>query len=291
MYSHRAHADRLPDDRVIAVESPRPQPFADQRHRWRALSILLPSELPPDDRLHSENTQDVRRHASGPQHFRFAPAQNDVLERWSVDANVKRTRVPHRLPPSQRDPSRRRSLSGNLQATSCDGHQFIGIAVGERPHQHAMDDGEDRRVGANANRQRQDRNRSETRLATEHAQRVSEIPDQFFEDRHAPHLPVRLVQVSSIPQLEPRRATSLLVGQTATAVLVNEHREVAVELLREIALSLSVAEDREQPREVPKQRRPAWLTHLATGAASGRSPPTAAPSCWFPPRAAVVPPW
>ena len=61
----------------------------------------------------------------------------------------------------------------------------------------------------------------------------------------------------ALPSVRLGGTASLLVGQAAAAVLVHEHREVAIELLRQIAVIAVVRDDREQPREVTNQRAPA----------------------------------
>jgi hypothetical protein len=49
------------------------------------------------------------------------------------------------------------------------------IGEGERPQQHSVDDTEDRAVGADAERERADRDRGEARVPAQRAERVDEI--------------------------------------------------------------------------------------------------------------------
>ena len=51
----------------------------------------------------------------------------------------------------------------------------VGIGPRQRPQQHGVDDAEDRGVGADAERQREDRHRGEARIARERAGAETQI--------------------------------------------------------------------------------------------------------------------
>src|SRR6185503_2543484 len=54
-------------------------------------------------------------------------------------------------------------------------HQLIGLPERKRPQEHRVDDGEDRGVGADAERQREDGHGGETRAREQHADGVAKI--------------------------------------------------------------------------------------------------------------------
>ena len=54
-------------------------------------------------------------------------------------------------------------------------HERVGLRVGERTQQHAVDDAEDRAAGADAERQRQDGDDREARSPRQLAQRVAGV--------------------------------------------------------------------------------------------------------------------
>jgi hypothetical protein len=61
----------------------------------------------------------------------------------------------------------------------------LGIAEGERLEQDAANHAEDRGVGADAERERQERGRGEARGAAQCAEAVAKILEQLIEERHA----------------------------------------------------------------------------------------------------------
>ena len=59
-----------------------------------------------------------------------------------------------------------------------DQHEIVGAREGQRPQQHGVDDAEDRGVGADADRNRQDREQKKARRPPEGARGVAEILQQ-----------------------------------------------------------------------------------------------------------------
>ena len=69
--------------------------------------------------------------------------------------------------------------------------QPLRVGIRQRPQQHGVDHGEDRDVGADAERQREDGGEGEARLPDEEPQRVAEIMKEHRKDlgwRQAPAL-------------------------------------------------------------------------------------------------------
>ena len=62
-----------------------------------------------------------------------------------------------------------------------------GSAPRQRPQQHGVDDAEDRRVGADAEREREDGDGGKARAAKERACPVAEILPEGFEQRGSAH--------------------------------------------------------------------------------------------------------
>ena len=55
-----------------------------------------------------------------------------------------------------------------------DTHELVGVIEGQRLEQHTLDDAEDRRVGADAERERKHRDEGEQRRTREPAQNTTE---------------------------------------------------------------------------------------------------------------------
>ena len=58
--------------------------------------------------------------------------------------------------------------------------EAVGFGIRQRPQQHGADDGEDRGVGADAERQRQDGGQREGAILAEQPEREAEILNQSF---------------------------------------------------------------------------------------------------------------
>ena len=64
--------------------------------------------------------------------------------------------------------------------------ELVGMVERQRPQQHRFDDCEERRVGADAERERQDRRGGESRLETKEAQRAANILHKHGEVSPSP---------------------------------------------------------------------------------------------------------
>jgi hypothetical protein len=62
-----------------------------------------------------------------------------------------------------------------------DHHQAVGLGEGQWAQQDPVEHAEDRGIGANAERQRQQRRQRERRIARQRASRVARVPDQVIE--------------------------------------------------------------------------------------------------------------
>ncbi|MGH8176771.1 MAG: hypothetical protein ACREV5_10970 [Steroidobacter sp.] len=67
-----------------------------------------------------------------------------------------------------------------------DRHESVGLMIGQRAEQHRVDDAEDRAVGANAKRQRQDSNGREGWIPFQGDQAVAHVPRQIFDPGQPP---------------------------------------------------------------------------------------------------------
>ena len=66
-----------------------------------------------------------------------------------------------------------------------DGDKALGIGVGKRAQQHAVDDAEDGGVGADAERESEYGDDGESRRFSQHSQRVAKIAEEILEELHA----------------------------------------------------------------------------------------------------------
>ena len=87
---------------------------------------------------------------------------------------LRELEVLRRRDPELIEPQRRKAAG--------DEHQPVRLRVSQRPEDHAVDDGEDRRVGPDAERQRQDGDEGESRRPQEVPDGVTEVLDQGGHD-------------------------------------------------------------------------------------------------------------
>ena len=131
-------------------------------------------------------------------------AGEDDVGRRPIDAGVERTSPAHRLPSPQRNPARR-----SIVIQSCQRHQSVGIRVGQRPHRHGVDDGEHRRIGTDADRQREEGDGGEARLASTAANGVAEILGERLHQRYSAHVTMGLAQLHRAAERHTRRSIRL----------------------------------------------------------------------------------
>ena len=162
---HADHGDRLAveddgatDDRRIAGEAPLPEAVADHRHPGRRRRLLVGVEQATGHRLHPQHRQQSGRGADTVEPLRLAvPGEVRAPPRHRrhgredpvLPAPVEVLRVRHR-----RVGERRLDVANQQQP--------VGVRIGEGAQQDAVDEAEDHGVGADSQRQRQNRDGGES---------------------------------------------------------------------------------------------------------------------------------
>ena len=117
-----------------------------------------------------------------------------------------------------------------------------GIRVGQRPHQDRVDDREDRRAGADAEREGEDGDGREPRRAAEEPQPVARVLPEAFERAPAPLCARRFLDQGLVAQLAPRGGLGFVRGFAAGHALANRHREVSGDLVVQFELAAPAEE-------------------------------------------------
>ena len=166
------HDQRPADGGRIPAVAPQPGAVRQQRRAGGAGAILVGGEQAAEGGTDAEHRQQVRRHPDRADAFRLAAAgqvvvaadgERDVGEgAGAADVEVLRGREP-----VLGDAQARRSVPEDDEA--------IGIGVGQRAEEQRAGDAEDRGVGADAERQRQDGGDGHTRRGRQRAPGVSQI--------------------------------------------------------------------------------------------------------------------
>src|SRR4029453_1411586 len=105
----------------------------------------------------------------------------------------------------------RHVVSADARRALTDVDQAIFVAIDERPEKHAPDDAEDRRVGADAQCERDDDCCGEALGASESAQSEPNVLREYachVEPAIAPDISNRIARQPHVPELFPPRAPS-----------------------------------------------------------------------------------
>ena len=116
-------------------------------------------------------------------------------------------------------------------------HQLFRMSDRERAQHHGVDQAEDRRVGADAEGEREDGDQREAGAPAQHARRVAQIGDQRLEPDEDVGVAHPLLLQRSVAEAAPRLAQGLRPAQAARHQLVGAlgemERHLAVEVPRQ----------------------------------------------------------
>ena len=185
----------------------------------------------PTKRLLAKRVEDARRHAhplktcrlatTDERHECGARSERRVRQRAAVRANLQElgnVDSTRSLRSSRRRLSRRRR---NDQT-----NELAGILVRQRLDQQRMDDAEDGRVGADAERQRQDGHCGKARRPAQHPRGVVQIPPGIIQPAQGAFVAVALLHLLDAAERALRRESGLVGRQAAASKLVFEQLEV-----------------------------------------------------------------
>ena len=187
------HLHDAADHLRVAVEALLPQPIADHGDARSVGTIVGGGNRAAEQRANAEHRKEFGGHSLVVQAHGFAHASQcqrvaephcDVVERVIVALPVE--------PVRGRDAGARRAyggVEGRGGRVESRGHeqQLLAVWIGQRPQQHLVDDGEDRRVAPDADRQRQDHRRGEAGTSPQAARHVTDVAHQVL-DRRGPSL-------------------------------------------------------------------------------------------------------
>src|SRR5262245_63953365 len=208
-----------------------PECVTEERHTRGFGPVLFRREGPPQLRRQAKCRKHVGRNQKTFQFLRFAfpPPQ---IETASPKSNQMFESLRLRLP-----------FEVTLYASAHDGvTTFLSFCHPEQPlrlvvrhgiEQHCIDDAEDRRVRPNTERQRDDGNQREDRMLEQHSQRVAYILPQRFKLIPRARFPNFLFNLLPAPKLDQGHAASRCWIETFVDLLLDEHLQIGVNLLRQ----------------------------------------------------------
>ncbi len=168
-----ARRDRLADDTLVAAVAPLPELVAQQHDAGAARRFVALDEGSPAQRGHAERVEEVRADRRALHALRAFAAREreegrreagDRLELRALAPPVEEVRVGSLAP-----------VELFLRVRLPEVDEPRRVFEGQRPQERRVHDREDGAVGADAQRQRHDRDQSEARLLQQHAHRVSHV--------------------------------------------------------------------------------------------------------------------
>ena len=115
--------------------------------------------------------------------------------------------------------------------------ELLGVGERQRPKEHAVQDGEHRRVRADAERERERRDDREARCAAERSKGEADVLDQSLEPHAAPHLARHFLHMADVAELAPRRGFGIARRFAACDAIAYRHGEVRADLVVEIRVA------------------------------------------------------
>ncbi len=126
--------------------------------------------------------------------------------------------------------------------------QAIRIGIRQRTEEDRVDEAEDGGVGADTERQREDRGERETGIAPQHAQRVADIPDERFDDGNPSLVADPFLGLFDTAELAERDAARIRLRQSAPQVIADTLVDVLPNLHVELSLDIRSTKQCLKPR-------------------------------------------
>ena len=164
-----AQRNRFPDHVLRTIEAGLPESLADDDDPFGVGHVFRRGEAAAADDRRAEELEEVDRHLAGPQLLRER-APGVVHDAGAEDRDVLDDRI-ERFPVLELGGggSRARPLRRRVEKQ----HQAVGIEERNRPQQDGVHDRENRRIGANPQRERGHRRTGERGTLPEHPQRIA----------------------------------------------------------------------------------------------------------------------
>ena len=122
--------------------------------------------------------------------------------------------------------------------------ELLAIAEGQRPQEHAVDDAEDRGVGADAERHGEDHDESEPRIARHVAQAVTDILHECFPEPRQPRIAHVVFHAVDLTEVSERRGACFRRAHATADVVFREHVDVKRQFAIELAFVAFAPEQR-----------------------------------------------
>ena len=168
--------NRLPDDRAVAAEPPLPEVVPENDNRGSRVRVLCAREGSSEEWLHAENRKEVGGDVLHDDFFRIAAARQ-------VGPRIDERRHPVErrdaiAPSEELRRAEHVAFAWPVRALFPEHDDPLRIAERQPFEQHRVDDREDRGVGADAERERQDSDSREARRPQVQTDGVADVVEE-----------------------------------------------------------------------------------------------------------------
>ena len=227
--------DDLPAENAgIRAIAPPPERVADDDDAFAARLFFVRGELAALRDRHAEKREEVGGHASAAEALRFAIARDVAFPRpQGADAAEHGAGL---LPLQVRLHGDRqaRELIAPLRNDHFHAVDFVRLGIGQRPQQHRVDDAEDGRVRADAEREREHGDAGESRASAEHPRRMPRVVPELLQPRPSPRGGGVFRDQREAAKLASGRGASLIARQSSRGSLVGLLGQMELELVAKV---------------------------------------------------------
>ena len=248
------------DDRGIAAEARLPEAMREDGNRRRIRTIVLRREETAVQRTHAEQREELPRHDLDVQPRRFADARErhgaaaprrEVLEgaAFALPVHPVGGGVPA---------ARAARLDGahlELRHVLVDHHQLVAVRIGQGPQQELIDDGEDRGVAADTEREREHDGGGEAGTLAQAARHVTHVAHQAVEPARRSDVVTLFLQPQHAAEPRLGGAAGIAGIHPAALVFARELIDVEGHLAIHVAIARVPGEDGEQAADESRRTR------------------------------------
>jgi hypothetical protein len=255
-----------------ATEARRAQRVADDRHGGRPGAIVVWSEQSSRCRQQTETAEVVPRHVlplDDPGLIvddKVEVARTLVSEDRRECGRIALEELERRVREDPADPSAVwvhvvdvvlvRAVHLALVRVPGQRDECLRVAHRQRAHQQRVHEAEDRRVRADAERQREDREKAERLVGDEHAHAVAQVLPELLDERPRPRRARVLAHDREVAEVASSGAASVVEGKTVGDALVGFLVEMELQFFLELGVLPATAS---QPAQFAQER-----VHLST---------------------------
>ena len=247
---HLVEQQRAADHLRVAAEALGPQRLADHGDAGASGTRLIPCERPPEDRLDAKQRQQPRGHRQ-----RRPPNRRTPLGRGGdlrAHERAERVHLTAALLEVEEVRDGRRFTDGAAVAIRLPHHdQAVHRLERHGSQQHAVDNAEHGRRGADPERQHQDGDDRERSLPHEKPDGEPQVVPDLLQPPRAPHVTAQLLDLIQSSELQARAPARLAGGHPGADMVRHLPLDVVAELRIQLAL---------RPLGVPAASPPAHRT-------------------------------